>query len=374
MYICFFQVNLKMKKLFTTKEYKEFQRRKLLRIKKNRRTKRKFNSNQKRERNKQSKLFQNFKKNPYAIPLPIYAPNDFRLIDNTPACLQFFREIRAYENINYVNNQKQVYISLSDVEEIDYATISVLIAISDDLKSKKIGLQGDFPINVKCKNYIIESGFLLHMVDGRNRKFPNFGKSKFIFFEKGAGKLSREDNKKITEMIKDVVEHLTGQRKNIKPLKSILLEICGNSIEHGHTKNRQWLLGMKYVDNKVYFTVTDVGKGILETLFLTNGAIMNNLITFKSRLEILKGAFTQKYGSSTQEDNRNKGLPAIKKSSDSKMIKSLIVLTNNVILHFENEQRSFTFSSGTPRFKGTMYQWEINEECIINSMNYYHEN
>lgn len=209
------------------------------------------------------------------------------------------------------------------------------------------------------------------MVDGRNRKFPKTGKSKFIFFEKGSGTLSKEESMKITEMIKDVVEYLTGVKKNIKPLKSILLEICGNSIEHAKTKDKQWLLGIKYLDKKVIFTVTDVGKGILETLFIKNIKIMSNLIKFRSKLEILNGAFTQKYGSSTKEDNRNKGLPAVKFNSDSGAIKNLIVLTNNVILHFEDSKKSTTFSSGTPRFKGTLFQWELTEECIINSINCY---
>lgn len=363
-----------MKKLYTTTAYKKYHKRKLLKYDRLNRRKRNLNKKEKKERQNERQLFSNYQINKNNYPFPVFAPKDFRLIQNPELCLNFFREIRSHENLNFFNNQKQVLISLVDVEQIDYATISVLTAISDDLKSKDIGLQGDFPLNPSCKDYIIESGFLLHMVDGRNRQFPKTGKSKFIFFEKGSGKLSREESKKITEMIKDVVEHLTGEKKNIKPLKSILLEICGNSIEHALTKDKQWLLGVKYTENKVYFTVTDVGKGILETLFINNVAIMGNLVKFKTRLEILKGAFTQKYGSSTQEENRNKGLPAVKYNSDFGTIKNLIVLTNNVILHFEDEKKSLTFSPGTPRFKGTMYQWELTNDCIINTINYYGEN
>lgn len=363
-----------MKKLYTTPEYVSYHKRKSNKIGKRSKKRKKYNIHDARSRRKSTLLFENYQTNWTKFPLAIYAPSDFRLINNTDACLKFFREIRGAENVFYANNQKQVIISLVDVEQIDYATVSALTAISDDLKVKNIGLHGDFPLNPQCKEYLIQSGFLTHMVDGRNRRFPNFGKSKLIFFEKGAGKLSKEESKKITEMIKDVVEHLTGDRKNVKSLKSILLEICGNSIEHAHTQDRQWLLGVKYLEDKVFFTVTDVGKGIIETLFLTNLALMTNLIKFKSKLEILKGAFDQKYGSSTQEENRNKGLPAVKSALKQGIIKNLVVLTNNVILHFENEEISTTFSPGTPRFKGTLYQWELTKDCIINSINYNGEN
>lgn len=362
-----------MKRLYTTKDYKAHHKRRLLKIERKNRKKTNVNTQERKRRQKKRRMIDEYHKNKKSYPFPIFAPRDFRLIENTEVCLDFFREIRANKNINYLNNQKTVLISLVDVEEIDYATISALTAISDDLKSRKVGMQGDFPKNPKCKEYIIESGFLSHMVDGSNRHFPKTSKSKFIFFEKGSGKLTKKDSKNISEMIKDVVEHLTGERKIIKPIKSILLEICGNSIEHAKTKDRQWLLGIKYMDDKVFFTVTDVGKGILDTLYINYGHILVNFV-FKSKLEVLKGAFNQKYGSSTQEENRNKGLPAVKYNSDIGAIKKLIVLTNNVILHFEDNKKSLTFSSGAPWFKGTLYQWELTKECIINTINYYGEN
>ena len=362
-----------MKKLYTTPEYREFHKRKVNRLSKKQANKRKLNYQQRMERQKESLTFQNYYANRTSYPLPTYAPSDFRLIDNPKGCLEFFREIRSPRNLYFLNNQKLVLITLQDVQKIDYAAISALIAISDDLKVQNINLQGDFPLDPHCREYIIESGFLTHMVDGRNRKFPKSTKSKFIFFEKGSGKLSKVDSKKITELIKDVVEHLTGDRRSIKPIKTVLLEICGNSIEHADTKDQQWLLGTKFMDKKVYFTVTDVGKGILETLFINNVEIMKNLITHKSRLDILKGAFQQKYGSSTQEENRNKGLPAVKSNAEHGTIKNVIVLTNNVILHFDSEEESRTFQKGTPRFKGTLYQWVLTDDCITNSINYYGE-
>lgn len=363
-----------MKKLYTTKEHKAFHKRKLKHQERAKRSRKKANF-KKSPNLKKGKLTvaSNFlKKEKYNFAT--YAPKDFRLIDNTEACLVFFREIRGNDSIHIEKNIKTVKISLKDVELIDYAAISVLIAIADDLNIKGINVQGDFPSDPYCKKYIIDSGFLNHMVDLNNRKFPDFGKSKMIFFEKGSGKLSKEESKKISELIKDVVGHLTGTRKNIKPIKTVLLEICANSIEHANTTSQQWVLGIKYSEDKVFFTVTDVGKGILETLYISHRALMGNLLKLKPKHEILKGAFMQKYGSSTQEENRNKGLPSVRVNFEQGILNNLIVLTNNVLLHFNNPDRSLTFPKGTSRFKGTIYQWEMNKDCITNSINCYENN
>lgn len=295
---------------------------------------------------------------------PIIAPQDFRLIENTQECLRFFREIRSDKYASQFRNSKLVSISLEDVESIDYGTISILTAISDDLKCKNIILQGNFPKNINCKQFIIESGFLNHMVNEKNKPFMKSEKSELIFFEKGYGVLSQSDNIKISNLVKNVVDHLTGRAEHCLAVKTIILEICGNSIEWSGTDNKQWLLGVKYESDRVIFTVTDVGKGILETLYRRFGKRVYDAFLNKSDDEILKGAFEKKYGSATQKVNRNKGLPSIKSNYDEGNIENLKVLTNNVILYFEDSSKSKTFEKGSPRFRGTFYQWEMTSNCI----------
>lgn len=212
----------------------------------------------------------------------------------------------------------------------------------------------------------MESGFLSHIVGKNNRKFPKLASSDLIFFEKGVGVLTDKENKKISYLIKNVMNHLTGIQKYCLPIKTIILEICGNSIEWSGTQNRQWLLGVQYDSEKVTFTVTDVGKGILSTLHRKFGILLKDVFTGKTDSSILAGAFDQKYGSSTQEVNRNKGLPAVKTRLRDGSIKSLKVITNNVILDFDDPQKTKTFEKGSPRFKGTFYQWEMTKECIHN--------
>jgi hypothetical protein len=297
----------------------------------------------------------------------IEAPADFRLIENTQACLLFFRDIRSEECVSYARHRRFVAVSMKNVTQIDYGTISILTAISDDLQSKRTALRGDFPRDESCRQFIARSGFLNHMVDDHNRPFTKSDKSDLIAFEKGSGVLSGEDNKKISQLIQNVVKHLTGAPQNsssLKSIKSILLEICGNSIEWSGTGNKQWLLGAKYEPDKVIFTVTDVGKGILETLYKKRRLQVHDALVGRPNHEVLKGAFGKKYGSTSQQVNRNKGLPSVKASFEDGKIAALKVLTNNVLLHFGDDSLSYTFAKGSPRFRGTFYQWEMNKDCI----------
>lgn len=363
-----------MKKFYTSTKYKKRQKSKLSRIQK------RISTKKKREqalRNRKRKSEEILKKQIYNGPKQIIAPVDFRTMENTEQCLSFFREIRNLGNAFFFRNSKIISISLKSVEQIDYATISILTSISDDLRDKRIILNGDFPESQDCKEFIIQSGFLNRMVDGNNKKFPVQAKSDVFYFEKGTGKLSLEDRKKISLLVKEVVYYLTNTEKNIKPIKSVLLEICANAIEHSGTRNKQWLLGIMYEKEKVIFTVSDVGRGILETLYIKFKKKIAYFFT-KSRDEILMQAFYEKYNeptnSSTKENNRNKGLPSIKTNFDNGTIKNLIVLTNNVILHFSDKRKCKVLKKGAARLKGTLFQWELTQECITNTINVNNEN
>lgn len=349
-----------MKKLYTTPKYKAYQKRRLLKIEKKRYKKRLAKERTKRKGKPRKKIKK--KHQVHDIKMPVIAPNDLRLIENTNKCLEFFRDLRSEEYRSKRGKIEFVILSLKDVIQIDYGTISILTAISDDLKFKGVIVRSLLPDNAKCKEYMVESGYLNNLYDDNGKRFPKAPKSELMFFEKGCGRLSNEENRKISSLIKKIVGHLSGVEKYCQPLRTIVLEICGNSIEWSGTGNKQWLLGVKYREDRVIFTVTDVGKGILESLYRRFTRKFFEL--FKSSDKILKGAFDKKYGSTTKEDNRNKGLPAVKANFAQGTINNLKVLTNNVILHFDNDSLSKEFERGMPRFKGTFYQWEMTNDCL----------
>jgi hypothetical protein len=346
-----------MKKLYTTPEYKEWQKRKQRKIQRKLRSKNRPAKKKRTGRSQRQPQINEIKPSVVAQP-------DLRLIENTEKCLAVFRDIRSEEFLSRVRGMKFIILDLKKVTQIDYGTISVLTAIGDDLKYRKILVRTFLPENIDCKNFMIESGYLNNQVDDTGKPFQKTQKSELIFFEKGSGVLSEADNIKISLLVKAVVNHLTGESKYCLAVKTIILEICGNSIEWSGTDSKQWLLGVKYAEGKVVFTVTDVGKGILDTLNKRFGLVLKDIFSLKSPDDILKGAFNKKYGSTSQEVNRNKGLPAVKSHWEQETINHLKVLTNNVILHFDNDSLSKTFSMGSPRFRGTFYQWEMTNECI----------
>lgn len=300
--------------------------------------------------------------------IKLKAPKDFRLLENTSECLLFFREIRDKKNIQQVSVRKCVRISLKDVEMIDYVTISALTAVVNNLTLHHIDVNGNLPTNQYCAEYIRDSGFLDRMYQS-GKKFPPSEKSEIFFFEQGAGKLHESDNKKISDLIEHVLTFLQPTEKvttNVnRHIKSMILEICGNSIQWAGDDANQWLLGCKYEDDGcVIFTAIDVGEGILSTLYRRLNKMVGDFFNRTSPQEILEGAFDKRYGSATKEINRNQGLPSIKGFSDNGGIKNLKVMTNNVILHFDDKSKSCTLKKNSPRFKGTLYQWTMDVECI----------
>lgn len=366
-----------MKRLQTTSEYKRFNNRRSLKSLK-KLSVRKRHSESERIQNRKSQITptirpQKIKGNIDAHDRylssnkPIEVPEDFRLLGNTQQCLKFFKKLRSRGSIKHSSNQKWVAITLSKVEKIDYAAISVFRSIVEDMHKRHIGVKGDFPKNQECKKMILRSGFLHNMYDKFHRPFPVQSKSNIHFFEKGSGKMTIADGKVLSRTMNDIATELMGKPTKCSMLKSLLMEICGNTIEWSEATDKQWMLGVIYNEDKVTVTVADVGKGILQTLFGKFRLLFESL--GKTDIDILYGAFEQKYGSKSKDVNRNQGLRLVKWFNDDNCIKGLKVLTNHILLDFANPSKSIDLSSLGVDFDGTFYQWELDKECIENINN-----
>ena len=295
-------------------------------------------------------------------PPLLEAPENLELLNNTPKVLEFIHAIRHSKSVGKIRGIKAIRISLKKVKQIDFAALNIIKAIGEDLRIKAILMSIDLPDDLRCKQYLIDSGFLDYMFDRDGKKYPKGKASDEIIFEKGFGKLTTVQNKKITQIIQNTVFHLTGERHHFSPLKKTILEICGNSIEHAYTKKGQWALSVKYEDDYVLFTVTDLGRGILDTLYRKYSTEIREV--FKSRDQILLNAFIKKYGSSTKEENRNKGLPMIKIISDKGLIEDLLVVTNDVFLPLDSRNRPLLLKQTNTKFRGTFYEWKVSKQTI----------
>lgn len=294
---------------------------------------------------------------------PVPAPEKLCLLQQTNETLEFFNRLRKSKSINKIKGISFIRMDLTNVKEIDYSTICVLLAIMGDLKSKKIYTRTNLPRDEKCVNHMVDSGLLNVMYDEKGKPFDKTKKSEMLIIEKGSKKLTRSDNIRISQTVERVVKHLTGEQKVNKHLRRVIIEICGNSIEWAQTTKKQWLLGIKYEDDKVIFTITDVGRGIMTSLHKRFAAKVDDILKGRSDIEVLQGAFIKKYGSSSQKENRNRGLPAIRKAFEIGLLEELKVLTNRVILHFENQSNSKDLNKKS-EFQGTLYTWVITQNSL----------
>lgn len=298
----------------------------------------------------------------------IAAPANLRLFSNLQPTLEFIRELRALGNLVVNKPNHRIRIDLQRVREINYATISIIKAVIFDFTTREIAIVGNLPVDTSCSEYLKESGYRDGLIDMNGNAFPPSQQSAYIFFERGLGRLTNEENLKISDLLADAMQFMGGDIRHELKLKTLLLEGCANSIEWGQTEGEQWMLGMKKEEKdghrEVIFTVTDVGKGILATLRRKLSDKVLGLINFQTEHDVLQLAFERKWGSSTGEINRNNGLPTIRKACELGMISDLRVLSNNVILGFGENPRKETFERGFPRYSGTIYQWRVSSDCM----------
>lgn len=146
-----------MKKLIITPQYKERQERKQHKNKRKLHKKNLPSNGTKRKQNNTPK--KKAKKVRNQIKPRVVAPANLLLLSNTESCLLFFRNLRSDDYLSAIANLKYVIVSLEDVVEIDYGTISILTAINEDMKYKGIILRTFLPNDMICKQFMIESGY-----------------------------------------------------------------------------------------------------------------------------------------------------------------------------------------------------------------------
>lgn len=286
----------------------------------------------------------------------VIAPVDFRFLHNMEECACFFRSLRNkdfHHKVSLVD--RKIKIDLSNVEKIDYAVLTVLTAISDQFKENRVVLEGNMPINIDARDKLKKSGFLDHLIFKGIK--PNTNGSEHLSLSTSTGKMTKETRIKVVEKLKQVSEYLGVPIEDLYPLKTMIWEICNNAIEWANTKNKQWILAVNYEDNRVVFSFVDIGNGILDTIKKKFRIQVEAFLS--DPIKVLMKAFEKKYSSSSTDINRNKGLPCIKNTFEKNIISSLKVITNEVLLNFENSSLSSRADKGSPRFKGTFYSWEV---------------
>jgi hypothetical protein len=288
--------------------------------------------------------------------LTISLKGDFALLENPELVISLINQFATIENERHI--RKKVLIDISKITALDIGAIGLLLSVVNSLTKKNIPIVGNLPNDESCRDLFIRSGFLSHMQDMQGKPFNRKGLS--LLIERGFDKTS---NKRVGDEIKKAVNYLTGISQSYRPVYSMVQEMCANSIEHANSDKRKknWLFAVYYDVDKVIFTMTDIGEGILSTLKKKAVQLFQDAISFKDDVLTLDGAFDKKYQSSTLDANRNKGLPKIKEINSEQYVENLKVITNRVFLDFSNPKNSRKLDH---KLKGTFYYWELTKKSI----------
>ena len=298
--------------------------------------------------------------NKHEIPTPgiVNAPLNLMLNENVTECVKFFSNIRQQASEVLKSNHRKVFLNISNINAIDLPTTMVLNAIGRELAGRSVILQGNFPSNEECLDFFVKTGFLNDKVNATGMRFNKSENTEFFKPRLGQGKLCTTDTIKICNIVKHACDYL-GRNDFYDDLVAIIKEIAGNSIEWSKSYKEQWTLGVMFDRDCVRFSILDLGKGILETVY--RRFIKRITQVFSNDIEFLNDVFDKQYTSSSREENRYKGLPSIKKAFIDGKIENLYVMTNSVLLCFNNPTQSIQFSLSRNAFRGTLYYWEINK-------------
>lgn len=287
----------------------------------------------------------------------LVAPELFSFFKNSDFVIDYINQIDKLEK---KRSTRQIRFELDNIKDIDLGAISLLLSKINELSYYKINCYGSLPKDNVCKEFIYDSGFLDQMINVQTRKkFERNGKN--LIVNRG---FDKTDNKKTADEIKKTMLHLTGEPSRFPPLYSIIQEICSNSVEHANVEKykKNWLIASNY-DNpeKVTYTLTDMGEGIIKTIKKKKLDGILRLMQIKKSTDMLSAIFNKEYSSSTLDINRNKGLPKILEVHKKGYIENLVVVTNNALYDFDNPRNARVLNRN---FKGTFYYWEINLNCI----------
>ncbi len=290
----------------------------------------------------------------------IIAPKDLRFIQNPSHSLVFFNKLRNRNNISEYNRSRHIEISLYSVEQIDFATISILKSIFGEYGHLGVSIRGNYPKDTTCKQNLIDAGFFKDMTDRKGHDIITVKTDgDHHKFKKASGKIKHQQLQVIEKISEEAYEHLHGNAGYFDDLETVLKEIGGNAIQWGRAFNMEWQIGILKSNKKVTITVTDLGRGILDSLYISNKLKLIDWFFMHNRLDVIIRAFERKYGSYTQEPNRNLGLPMIKYFFDTNFLKNLYVCSNEAFVDFGNRGNSRLLKNDFERFNGTFYQWEL---------------
>lgn len=286
------------------------------------------------------------------------APKNFSVLDNRERVLGYFDDI-----VRDTRCRKYIAMDLKDIEIIDPLSVSLLIAIMmDSRKESRDSFARHTRVIVPAGNNDPSEIFRKCMF----KETVTTGHSDNGVF------MSRTDTAVNVRKIMDIIKY--ADERGIKDAKTvlgpILVEMFSNTNNHakpsdGSGADYPWYFSVIEKEDKLCFTVIDLGIGIYESL-RRNNALKNAPREKFGAMHMYEDKQTRYLSknipiglhSSTDEAHRGKGLKEIyTRANESQTIDKFILITNNATIDMLNINKKVYDYNNT--FNGTAYYWEM---------------
>lgn len=313
---------------------------------------------------KQKNLIENKLRRNFKYYKHLRAPSNFSLLENTDDVLSFI------EKINYCyEKKKDIFIEMTNVENIAHGTIVVLLSILVQFKSKGIRVNGNFPKFVNAKKILKESGFVEYLYKDIVSESEYYINKRICTHAKKTADSELSDN-----IIRSNSKILWGEEKRCIGVQRVFLELMQNTNNHASSiiGEKMWWSSIVPVKNekgeceKICFSFIDYGVGIFSSLKSKSQGVFSGIMdkirsTFGDKISdadlmklLLKG---EVHKTATGKYYRGKGLPGIYNAMKKNDISNLKILSNQAYADVGHDNYTLLKKD----FSGTYVYWELNK-------------
>src|ERR1700722_1046616 len=256
-------------------------------------------------------------------------------------------------NLHFYANRYNLTLDLSGVTYLTTDAIAALVATLVPFTRIPVFVRGSLPKDAAAQTMLVGSGFFDHF------------RSVQPIPPKLSGQIQQERSRKVQpdvarDLIHCDIKSISGKAMKCTPAYRVLIECMLNTHNHAAKEGarRETWWATVYADHgrkRVCFTFVDAGLGIFRSIRLRRLQMIYRRLGFRTDAAILRDMLLGKVESSTGISYRGKGLPSIYKLSQGGMIKSLVIIANDVYA----DVSAGVYKTLSVAFRGTLLYWEI---------------
>jgi hypothetical protein len=296
----------------------------------------------------------------------ITTPKEFSFLDNTNTVIKLINYLEeALIRVRIEN--KELFVDIWHVNNIDYATISALLAVLYRARRNGVRINGNWPKDNDVRKIFSRSGFIYSLFSND----PDAGHKYNINADNQLFTLNIHNIAVVSEIRDAVSEFVTGEHRLLGGLYMTLGELMDNAVSHSGEDGRWWLsINYDKTHKKVKFVFIDYGVGILTSLankkeihrvkVLWDKAV--KLFGADAVEEQLKSILTESAGETFNlKGGRGEGIHGIYLAQHERnQLDKLHVISNKAFGDVSNDK----YVRLSNDFKGAIYYWEVSNKNV----------